>query len=508
MRATTAPHGLRHLEDPALQSVLEAARRAAPGTGMSPGTIAGVLPSVLAYRIGLLARLIGLTYLAWPIGLAYAVVTVKSQDEMQRAIWRVAGGGGGVPPKEVGYQLDLATSAAPSKELRVFGLGQWVGDRYQSGMRAHIASVWERRRDFTPSLIVTLGLAAVVHIVALLVMGRSALRGELGIGELAFAMSSVMALIPFFNQDDMPLAFATTTLETIEEAERIVADRTLRIGGTRRAERLPARSIRFEEVRFAYPGGAEVLAGVDLELRSDERTALVGLNGAGKTTLVKLLCGMYEPTAGRITIDDGIPLTELDPVAWRRQLAVLFQDFSRFELAARDNIRYGAIHWDGDVDGAVERAAAAAGISGVLGSLPAAFDSPLAPGYEHGVDLSGGQWQRVALARALFAVDAGAQVLVLDEPTANLDFGNQVRVLQKISALAGSGIAILFSSHDPDHAFLCARRALLLAEGRVLEIGAPREVIRPDTLERMYGVTVQVLPLPGGMHTCLPGMRA
>jgi iron complex transport system ATP-binding protein len=97
---------------------------------------------------------------------------------------------------------------------------------------------------------------------------------------------------------------------------------------------------------------------------------------------------------------------------------------------------------------------------------------------------------------------------VLDEPTASLDFGNQVRVLGKLASLAASGIAILFSSHDPDHAFLCARRALLLAEGRVLEIGTPREVIRSETLERMYGVSVQVLPLAGGGHTCLPSLRA
>jgi iron complex transport system ATP-binding protein len=99
------------------------------------------------------------------------------------------------------------------------------------------------------------------------------------------------------------------------------------------------------------------------------------------------------------------------------------------------------------------------------------------------------------------------RLLVLDEPTASLDFGNQVRVLERMAALARSGIAILFSSHDPDHAFLCADRALLLAEGRVLELGPPREVIRSDTLERMYRVSVAVVPLPNGAHTCLPGLR-
>jgi iron complex transport system ATP-binding protein len=119
-------------------------------------------------------------------------------------------------------------------------------------------------------------------------------------------------------------------------------------------------------------------------------------------------------------------------------------------------------------------------------------------------EVSGGERQLALVARALAQEP---RLLVLDEPTASLDFGNQVRVLERISALAASGIAILFSSHDPDHAFLCARRVLLLAEGRVLEIGTPREVIRPDTLERMYRVSVQVVPLPGGAHTCLPAIR-
>ena len=118
-------------------------------------------------------------------------------------------------------------------------------------------------------------------------------------------------------------------------------------------------------------------------------------------------------------------------------------------------------------------------------------------------EVSGGERQLALVARALAQEP---RLLVLDEPTASLDFGNQVRVLERIAALARTGISILFSSHDPDHAFLCAQRALLLAEGRALEIGAPREVIRADTLQRLYGVSVQVLPLAGGGHTCLPAI--
>ncbi len=190
--------------------------------------------------------------------------------------------------------------------------------------------------------------------------------------------------------------------------------------GWRPAGQAPVSGIAFEKVSFAYPGSdRKILDELDLELPAGTSTAIVGLNGAGKTTLVKLLSRIYEPTGGRITAD-GIPLAEFGARSWQKRLAVIYQDFVRYELDAAANIGLGAPDRMDDT-AALERAAEWAGAAGVTAALPDGLSTILSSRYPGGVDLSGGQWQRIALARALFAVEGGASVLVLDEPTAQLD---------------------------------------------------------------------------------------
>ena len=251
-----------------------------------------------------------------------------------------------------------------------------------------------------------------------------------------------------------------------------------------------------KSLAFGFPGRV-VGRDVSFTLGAGEVMCVLGPNGGGKTTLFRTLLGLLEKHSGSISLE-GQPLEQLSRTEIARRVGYVPQGHSAyFAYTVRDFVLMGRTAHLGmfSVPGNKDREVALRALASL--GIDELADKPV-------TEISGGERQLALVARALAQEP---KLLVLDEPTASLDFGNQVRVLQKIAALGASGIAILFSSHDPDHAFLCARRALLLAEGRVLEIGTPRDVIRPDTLERMYRVSVQVMPLPGGMHTCLPGIR-
>jgi ABC-type multidrug transport system fused ATPase/permease subunit len=227
-----------------------------------------------------------------------------------------------------------------------------------------------------------------------------------------------------------------------------------------------AHEIRFRHVTFRYPGSGSppVLDDFDLTIPAGTSLAIVGKNGAGKTTVAKLLGRLYDPQSGAIEID-GVDLRELDLTAWRARVAAVFQDFIRFELPLRDNVApHGAT--DDVVLAALESAGAAR-----LASL----DTPLARGYQGGTDLSGGQWQRVALARALCAVKLGAGVVLLDEPTAQLDVRGEAEIFDSLLDATRSCTTILIS-----HRFSTVRHAdriCVLEDGHVMELGTHAELM-------------------------------
>jgi ABC-type multidrug transport system fused ATPase/permease subunit len=226
----------------------------------------------------------------------------------------------------------------------------------------------------------------------------------------------------------------------------------------------PARHIRFKNVSFAYPGGAPILERFDLIIPAGSSLAIVGQNGAGKTTLAKLLCRLYDPQSGSIEID-GVDLRHIDIASWRSRVTAVFQDFIKFELPLRDNVAP-----KGARDDAIRAALEKAGASTV-----ATLDTILARGYEGGTDLSGGQWQRVALARALCAVENGAGVVLLDEPTAQLDVRGEAEIFERILAATRQVTTILIS-----HRFSTVRHAdriCVLEHGKVIELGTHGELM-------------------------------
>jgi ATP-binding cassette subfamily B protein len=263
-------------------------------------------------------------------------------------------------------------------------------------------------------------------------------------------------------------------LPYVTQTEAELAARRTSLIGKADPSGLPQREVRFEGLRFAYPGSDhQVFNGLDLTIAANRSTAIVGANGAGKTTLVKLLARLHEPTQGRITAD-GVDITSLEADAWQRRIAVVFQDFARYPLSATDNIGFGAVEHASDVAG-IEVAAGRAGAKSFIEALPSSWETTLSREFTGGADLSGGQWQRVALARALFAAQHGASILVLDEPTSWMDVRGEAEFFERFLEIAAGLTTIIIS-----HRFSTVRLAddiCVLDEGRLVEHGSHDELL-------------------------------
>jgi ATP-binding cassette, subfamily B, bacterial len=244
--------------------------------------------------------------------------------------------------------------------------------------------------------------------------------------------------------------------------------------------------IRFENVGFTYPGSERpALRAINLHLRPGERIALVGENGAGKTTLARLLLGLYRPSEGRIVVD-GVDLGDIDPAAWRRRVAVVFQEFQQYHLTVRENIGFGDLERLHDLP-AIERAGWLSGADAVVATMPTGYETPLGKAYEEGVELSLGQWQKLAVARAYLRE---AELLVLDEPTAALDARAEVEVYRQFRDVS-RGKTVLLISHRLGSARL-ADRILVLEAGMIVEEGSHAELMaRGGLYSRMLGAQAQ-----------------
>jgi ATP-binding cassette, subfamily B, bacterial len=452
----------------------------------TPGVAAAALPR-LAGRYLQLASAIAVVavMVSWPVGVLLGVGAVVirhgqrgSLDKFTREWARL-----GPARQRMNYFQVFGTDHATTAEIRVLGLLAWLRHRYDSETEAYLKPLWHARRAvlFRPFLVYTaIGFVLSLTAFAALTWVYSSADGVLVLVAGTQAMLLPLRFGVYFPECDVQTQFGMQYKSRIEVYSGMVqrADGALglRPSITPRMV-LPAsggHEIRFVEVRFRYPHTAQdVLCGLNLELEAARSTALVGANGAGKTTVVKLLTSAYPPTDGMILID-GHDLQSVDLRAWRSRVAVIFQNFIRFDLTLADNLRLGAAHLPEDRD-AMAYALARANADDIVKALPDGLDTVLSPEYPGGVGLSGGQWQRVALARAFYAVHRGARVLVLDEPTAQLDVRAEIDFYDRFLELT-DGLTTLVISHR----FSTVRRAdkvAVLADERITESGSHDELV-------------------------------
>jgi len=364
------------------------------------------------------------------------------------------------------YAYRLAVEPPAAKELRLFGLAGWTVDRFRARRRRLFELRWHATRLRERPVVWSLLLVLAANIVVFRSLASAAADGRLALDRVVtFATAALMTSMIAFGGLSWALDGAAAPAAAVLRLQAEMDPAGALSRGTRASSGLPAREIRCRDVTFAYPGtGGPVLMGFDLTIPAGSSLAIVGQNGAGKTTLAKLLCRLYDPQDGAIEID-GVDLRDLDLDAWRSRVTAVFQDFIRFELPLRANVAPA-----GAADDVIGLALADAGAAGL-----ADLDTVLARGYPGGAELSGGQWQRVALARALCAVRQGAGLVLLDEPTAQLDVRGEAEIFDRILAATRHTTTILIS-----HRFSTVRHAdriCVLEGGRVVELGTHDELM-------------------------------
>lgn len=472
--ACVRPPGMGHLEDPALTSDLTVARDFDLGMTGPPLSISmDFIASGMVEMIGGLACAVILAKYTWWAPLVLAGAWLATHWLLREsAVWfdrnteevRSA-------QRDAEYAYRLAVDPPASKELRLFGLARWTLNRFTAQRtRLHELQYAATRLRERP-VIWSMALVISANVLVFWLLASDAAAGRISLGAaVIYVQSAVGVSMIAFGGFSWALDGASAPVDAVLRLESAMRPAGALISGNRSANGTPAREIHLRDVTFAYPAASTsasarpVLEHFDLTIPAGSSLAIVGQNGAGKTTIAKLLCRLYDPQSGAIEID-GTDIRGFDLASWRSRVTAVFQDFIRLELPLRDNVAPAGAP-DDVIDAALDSAGAA--------NL-AALDTILARGYEGGTDLSGGQWQRIALARALAAVKLGAGVVLLDEPTAQLDVRGEAEIFDRLLSATRHCTTILIS-----HRFSTVRHAdriCVLEHGRVIELGTHDELM-------------------------------
>jgi ABC-type multidrug transport system fused ATPase/permease subunit len=467
--AAVRPPGMGHLEDPTLTGDLAVARDFDLGMMGPPLSIAMdfIAVGLVEFFAGVSCALVLFAYAWWaPLVLAGAWLATHWLLR-ESAIWRDRNTDVvRAAQRDADYAYRLAVDPSPAKELRLFGMPEWVITRFIRRRTELHALQYEATRLREKPVLWSLLLVGAANIIVFASLARAVSSGALTLGQVVvFAQTAVgVSMIAFggISWASDGAAAPVAAVLRLEPAMRTAGDLK---SGTRPATGTPSRDIRFRDLTFSYTSSATpVLDHFDLTIPAGSSLAIVGQNGAGKTTLAKLLCRLYDAQTGTIEVD-GVDVRQFDLASWRSRVTAVFQDYLRLELPLRDNVAPA-----GASDDVIVRALDEAGASNL-----AALDTVLARSYTGGTDLSGGQWQRVALARALAAVQLGAGVVILDEPTAQLDVRGEAEIFERLLKATRRCTTILIS-----HRFSTVRHAdriCVLEHGRVVELGTHEELM-------------------------------
>lgn len=470
MVATTEPDGIGHLEDPELHRDLAMARDfdlgiSSPPLNISMDFISAGLVEMVA---GLTAAAILFAYTWWAAPLLAFAWLATHWLMRESGVWKDRQTDAvRAAQQHADYAYQMAVAPPAAKEIRLFGLSNWVVDRFKRNRRFLHDLRWEATRLREKPLIWSLLVVLSANVFLFSMMVSDVIAGVLGLQNLViFAGSAMTTSMIAFGGLSWALDGAAAPAGAVMRLHE-----TMRARGQvsepeiQRAD-VPTGDICFENLTFAYPTTNEVvLKDLSLVVRKGTSLAIVGQNGAGKTTIAKLLCRFYDPNEGQITIAEQ-PIESFAINSWRQKTTAVFQDYMKLELSLRENVCPDGSADDETIWRALEHAGASSFES---------LDTILNKAYTGGTDLSGGQWQRIALARALCAVYQGAEVVLLDEPTAQLDVRGEQEIFDRLLAETAKVTTILIS-----HRFSTVRKAdriCVLEGGNIIEIGPHDELM-------------------------------